>query len=123
MKNEECKNCKHNYKYGHCHLMHTGGFCKYEPKENKVIFESEEEARQLYNDTLNNHDENDFIKMLKQKGYICKSAIEKAEDKRKEYNPNDDVIKQINDLRAIMHYHDKAIQELKAENEKLKNWR
>ena len=88
------------------------------PMENKVIFESEEEARLFFKDWAQycTTGEDSFVLFLKQKGYIRKSAVEEAEEMYKEW------LNRIGDMSetVVMDKMYSAIQELKSEIARLK---
>ena len=86
------------------------------PMENKVIFESEEEARLFFKDWAQycTTGEDSFVLFLKQKGYIRKSAVEEAEERYEQSKRDFPTPKGVRDLA------DEYIQELKSEIARLK---
>ena len=89
---------------------------------NKVIFESEEEAKKFLDDCIEVRNDahcdvvNESFYNAKQKGYIRKSAVEEAEEMYKEW------LNRIGDMSetVVMDKMYLAIQELKSENERLR---
>ena len=100
-------------------------FMKYfdteKPMENKVIFESEEQSINFYRDMDGRFscDQDSFMYVLKEKGYIRKSAVDEAEEMYKLLSQDDVESMKLSVLSLVNKQHE-AIQYLKAENEVLK---
>ena len=100
-----------------------------ESMENKVIFESEEEALEFYR--MAGDDRVEFIKRLKEKGYIRKSAVEEAEEMYKQHMEIDGHCTRADDIKrweensckaySLIKQQHEAIQEQRKEIERLKN--
>ena len=132
MKVQGCSICCHINSDNSCRLFEDKGECinsnyKFftlkEKQMNKVIFESEELARGIFNIAITSieikgNSEDNFITSLRCSGYIRKSAVEEAEEMYKEWSENN----KCNDIEMaeIIHKQYNAIQELKAENERLR---
>lgn len=94
-----------------------------DPEENmkKVYFESEQEAREFVMINITNvknvHETKGYLETIKRNGYIKKSAVEEAEEMYREFADNKAKYSN-NDIIGKQH---EAIQELKAENARLKD--
>ena len=110
-----CSNCGIDLICQECDM----GYSKWQPiaqeKPMEKIQMTEEQAMCLYRMAGDGHVE--FIKRLKQAGYICKSAVEEAEEMYKEW------LNRIGDMSetVVMDKMHSAIQELKKENVRLSN--
>lgn len=121
-----CNWCKYQINKNCVNNNSCISFSEYEPKdkqmENKVIFESEEEAIKFYKNNLDviRVECSYFVACMKSGGYIRKKAVEEAEEMYMDYLMRGLMPPLRSDTTKLLNKMYKAIQELKAENERLK---